>query len=63
VFLLPDQANGVVFQVTDDGIVRIDYQALSSIEDILKASEVVLGPIPPNQIAPSLLFEPASFAA
>ena len=46
VFLLPDQANGVVFQVTDEGIVRIDYQALSSIEDILKASEVVLGPIP-----------------
>jgi len=46
VFLLPDLINGVVFQVTQDGIVRIDYQDLASIEDLLKTSEVVLGPIP-----------------
>ena len=46
VFLLPDQTNGVIFQVTEDGIVRIDLHDLSSIEDILKKSEVVLGPIP-----------------
>lgn len=46
-FLLPDKATVVVFQVTDAGIVRVDYPALSSYEDILKDNEVILGPYPP----------------
>lgn len=45
-FLLPDKASVVVFQVTEDGIVRLDYPALPSIEDILKDNEIVLGPYP-----------------
>jgi hypothetical protein len=48
-FLMPDKANVVVFQVTDDGIVRIDYHVLPSIEEILKASEVIIGPTPPAE--------------
>ena len=45
-FRLPDKASVVVFQVTDDGIVRLDYPVLSSFEDILKDSEIILGPYP-----------------
>jgi len=48
-FLMPDKANVVVFQVSDDGIVRIDYTLLPSIEEILKDSEVVVGPTPPSE--------------
>ncbi|HLO14847.1 MAG TPA: hypothetical protein VK206_08460 [Anaerolineales bacterium] len=46
-FLLPDKANVVVFRVTDAGIVRVDYPALPSYEDILKDNKVILGPYPP----------------
>lgn len=48
-FLMPDKVNVVVFQVTDDGIVRIDYNVLSSFEDMLRDSEVVVGPTPPSE--------------
>lgn len=48
-FLMPDKANVVVFQVSDDGIVRIDYTILPSIEETLKSSEVVIGPTPPPE--------------
>ena len=48
-FVLADKANGVVFQVTEQGIVRIDYQLLSSIDETLKDSEVIVGPIQPAQ--------------
>ena len=44
-FLLSDKASVVVFQVTEDGIVRIDYSTLP-FEDILKSNEVILGPYP-----------------
>ena len=46
-FLLQDQASLMVFQVTDDGIVRIDFPAPPSLEDILKGKDVILGPYPP----------------
>jgi hypothetical protein len=46
-FLLPDKASVIVFQVTDDGIVRLDYPAPPSFEDILKDSEIIPGPYPP----------------
>ena len=46
-FLLPDKASVVVFQVTDDGIVRLDYPATPYFEEILKDSEIILGPYPP----------------
>ena len=46
-FLLLDKANVVVFQVTEEGIVRVDYPALSSYDEILKDKEVILGPYPP----------------
>lgn len=46
-FLLQDKVSLIVFQVTDDGIVRIDFPAPPSFEDILKDNEVILGPYPP----------------
>lgn len=48
-FLMPDKVNVVVFQVTEEGIVRLDYHALPSFEEMLNASEVVLGPYPPPE--------------
>jgi hypothetical protein len=48
-FLLEDQVNTVVFQVTEDGIVRIDYHVPPTFEDILKDSEIVLTPTPPSE--------------
>ena len=47
-FRLSDKASVVVFQVTDDGIVRLDYPALP-IEEILKDNEIILGPYPPPE--------------
>jgi hypothetical protein len=46
-FLLPDEANVVVFQVTQDGIVRLDYHVPQTINELLKQSEVILGPASP----------------
>jgi hypothetical protein len=46
-FLLPDEANVVVFQVTQDGIVRLDYHVPQTIDDLLEQSEVILGPASP----------------
>jgi hypothetical protein len=48
-FLLQDKASLMVFQITDDGIVRIDFPAPPSFEDILKDNEVILGPYPPSK--------------
>ena len=48
-FLLPDKASVAVFQVTEDGIVRLDYPAVPSFEDILKGNEIILGPYPPPE--------------
>lgn len=45
-FVLPDGVNAVVLQVSDAGIVRVDYTFLDAIDDVLGESEVVLGPIP-----------------
>jgi hypothetical protein len=48
-FFLPDKASVVVFQVTEVGIVRLDFPAVTSFEDILKGNEVILGPYPPPE--------------
>jgi hypothetical protein len=48
-FLLPDQVNSVVFQVTQAGIVRIDYHVPPAIEELLQESEVILGPLQPSE--------------
>jgi len=45
-FLLADQANVAVFQVTEAGIVRLDYHTIPSMEEVLKASQVVVRPTP-----------------
>jgi len=36
----------VVFQVTEEGVVRIDFLTLASIQRILEESEVLSGPFP-----------------
>jgi hypothetical protein len=48
-FIMPSKVDGVVFQVTQDGIVRMDYQMLSTIDEIVKNSEVILSPTPPSE--------------
>jgi hypothetical protein len=48
-FIMPGKVDGVVFQVTQDGIVRMDYQMLSTIDEIVKNSEVILSPTPPSE--------------
>ncbi|HSB66730.1 MAG TPA: hypothetical protein VLD65_09130 [Anaerolineales bacterium] len=48
-FVMPDKVDGVVFQVTEEGIVRLDYQMLSTIDEIIKNSEVIVGPKPPSK--------------
>ena len=45
-FLLEDRSNAVVFQVTEQGIVRIDFLTLPALQSILAESEVIYGPIP-----------------
>jgi hypothetical protein len=47
-FLLEDETNVVVFQVAEEGILRIDYYPLASFEELLENSEVLLGPLPPS---------------
>jgi hypothetical protein len=44
-FLLEDEANVVVFQVTDRGIVRLDYYPLAVFDQTLSQSNVLLGPV------------------
>jgi hypothetical protein len=46
-FLLPDGSNVVVFQVTQDGIVRLDYHVPQTIDQLLEQSEVIIGPASP----------------
>jgi hypothetical protein len=48
-FLLADGVNALVFQVTQEGIVRLDYHVPPTIESILNESEILLGPIPPSE--------------
>lgn len=45
-FILPDGTNGVVFQITQDGIIRIDYLAKVAIDNALRENEVIFGPYP-----------------
>jgi hypothetical protein len=47
-FLLEDETNVVVFQVAEEGILRIDYYPLASFEELLENWEVLLGPLPPS---------------
>jgi hypothetical protein len=37
----------VVFRLTGDGIVRLDYLVGQSIDDLLEESEIIVGPTPP----------------
>jgi hypothetical protein len=46
-FLL-SPSNAVVFQVTDEGIVRLDYPAMP-FEEVLNSNEVIFGPYPLNK--------------
>jgi hypothetical protein len=48
-FVMSNKVDGIVFQVTEDVIVRMDYQMLSTIDEIIKNSEVILGPTPASQ--------------
>ena len=46
-FRLPDGANVVVFQVTQEGIVRLDYHLPPTIDELLEQSDVIVGPPAP----------------
>jgi hypothetical protein len=46
-FLLPDGSNVVVFQITQDGIVRLDYHVPQTIDELLEQSQVIIGPASP----------------
>jgi hypothetical protein len=45
-FLQEDGVNVVVFQVTEDGVARIDYQPLTNFEEILNNNDVLFTPEP-----------------
>jgi hypothetical protein len=46
-FLMPDTSQVVVFQVSEGGVVRIDYHAQPTLDEILRESEVITGPNQP----------------
>lgn len=45
-FRYPDETQGVVFQVTQDGIVRVDYLGIDAIDEIIQQSEVLFQQTP-----------------